>query len=245
MLQSIQQVSMNKKTASILLPIIFILMSQTIHAEELKYWTSKSFNMANMGSTQWNWPDASKIAKFYPLGISKDGWFAHSSKLDGTEISLINLDCKDGCLSDVPAQDKCGCLPDAGPEDLQKFGVKPFANPQKGTFPAKILDDEYDIEIIYKEKSIHSIMFMPGKKNAPEFPGSYLFLVSKKMGKKKIGMINHNHMGIVPGVRPAGWIKYPLSDRLVVFILCGRDYEGLGCPSAYELIPFGAYLREP
>ncbi len=233
---------MPKYIALLLMPIVLFLISQTIHAEEMKHWTSKSFNMANTGSTQWNWPDASKIAKFYPLGISKDGWFAHSSKSDGTEISLLNLDCKDGCLSDDPEQDKCGCLFDAGPKVLQKFGVKPFTNPQKGTFPAKIRDDEYDIEIIYKEKSIYSIMFMPGKKNTPEFPGSYIFLVSKKMGKKKIGMINHNHMGIVPGVRPAGWIKSPISGRLVVFILCGRDYEGLGCPTSYELMPFGTLL---
>ncbi len=234
---------MNKKTASILVPVLLLLMSQTLHAENITHWTSKSINMAEMGSTQWNWPDASKIEKFYPLGISNDGWFAHSSKLDGTEMSLFNLDCKDGCLSDASEQDKCGCLPDASPEELLKFKVIPFENPQKGTFPGKIHNDEYDIEIVYKEKSIYPIMLMPGKKNVPEFPGSYIFLVSKKMGKKKIGMINHNHMGVLPGVRPAGWIKCPLNDRLVVFILCGRDYEGSGCAQSYSLMPLGVHLK--
>lgn len=234
---------MTRYVALFLMSVVLLFTGRAIHAEEILHWTSKSFNIREWDSTQWNWPDASKIANFYPLGISKDGWFAHSSKMDGTEILLFNLDCKDGCHSDVPEHDKCGCLHDAGPEDFHKFGIKPFVNPQKGTFPAKLSDDEYTIEVVYQEKAIYSIARIPGKKSKPEFPGSYIFLVSKNKGRKEIGLINHNHMGILPGVRPAGWIKCPLSDRLIVLILCGRDYEGSGCPSTYELIPFGTHLN--
>lgn len=235
---------MHKYLTWLLVPIVLVLLCRFVHAEEITQWTSKSFNMAEQGAIQWNWPDVSKISKFYPLGISKDGWFAHSSKLDGTEISLFNLDCKDRCLSDAPEQDKCGCLPDAGPEHLLKFGIKPIVNPQKGTFPARILSDEYTIEMVYREKAIYSIARIPGKKSEPEFPGTYIYLVSKNKGRKEIGLINHNLTGIVPGVRPAGWIKCPFSERLIVFILCGLDYEGLGCPSSYELMPLGAPLNE-
>lgn len=234
---------MHKYLTLLLMPVVLVLICRFVNAEEITQWTSKSFNMSEQGSIQWNWPDASKISKFYPLGISKDGWFAHSSKLDGTEISLFNLDCKEGCLSDEPEQDKCGCLFNAIPEDLEKFGVKPFVNPQKGTFPARILADEYTIEMVYKEKAIYSIARISGKKSEPNFPGTYIYLVSEKKGRKEIGLINHNHTGIVPGVRPAGWIKCPLSDRIVVLILCGVDYEGSGCPQSYFLLPLGVRLE--
>ena len=227
----------------LLMHIFLLLMCQTIHAEEITHWTSRSFNMAEHGATQWNWPDSSKIAPFYPLGISKDGWFAHSSRSDGTEISLFNLDCKEGCLSDVPEQDKCGCLYNAMPEDLEKLELKPLVNPQKGTFPARILAEKYTIEIVYKEKAIYSIARIPGKKSEPEFPGTTIYLVSRNKGRKEIGLINHNHTGIVPGVRPAGWIKGRGSDWLVVMILSGVDYEGSGCPQSYSLLPLGVHLE--
>ena len=234
---------MSNCTVLLMMHIVFVLVCQTIHAKEITHWTSKSINMAEQGATQWNWPDASRITPFYPLGISKDGWFAHSSKLDGTEISLFNLDCKDGCHSDSPEEDKCGCLFAAGSEDLRQLGIKPFINPQTGMFPSKILSDAYSIEIVYKEKVIYSIVRIPGKKSEPEFPGTYIYLVSKNKGREEIGLINHNQTGIVPGVRPAGWIKCKKSNRLVVLILCGVDYEGSGCPQSYYLLPLGVHLK--
>jgi hypothetical protein len=207
------------------------------------------------------WPDKSQIKGFYPLGFSNDGWFAYAetsgaleltgpegkcSKLPENAIFIFNIECEDMCSGDIDASagEKCQCYFGVNPDDMEKFGIQPLKNPLYSTFPAQILDDEFNIEFIFKEKAIYPEV--RGKKWVPEFPETKIYLISKKYGRKKIGSIDHNHTGIIPGVRPAGWLKSPFSNHIVILILCGSkeyDLDKEGYLTKFFLRPFRSHLK--
>ena len=100
------------------------------------------------------------------------------------------------------------------------------------------------VKFIFKEKAIYPEVI--GKKWVPEFPETKIYLISKKYGRKKIGSIDHNHTGIIPGVRPAGWLKSPFSNHIVILILCGSEEYDLDKEDyqvKFFLRPFRAHLN--
>ncbi len=252
---------MHGRLAGCLALFFFFLTAATGRADEMAHWLNRSFNMGRVDLSRWKWPKPLKIEKFYPLGFSADGWFAFSPgpgddviefatgscpKPPCDRVSLLNMTCGGECYSDTPADDDdtCYCPMDVAAPGLKKFGVKPLKNPSSGVFPARIQGDTFHIDMVFKERAIFSAAMIPGKKQEPMFPATYLFLVSKKLGRQPIGHVDYNHSGIFPGtVRPAGWIRSPHEDRIVVVVAVGRDETGDGYPTAIGFQPFFAHLK--
>ena len=229
------------------LSLILIFFSLTsninVSGSEICMWTDKTIDLKNHFVGRIQWPDKSEINGFFPIGFSKDGWFAYSENLEKIEsneplwgclnppcydIIIFNIECEEECLTDAPIDenDKCYCIYGIEKNDLTKYEITPLEKPLYGLFPIKIMNDSYDIELAYKEKGIYPIVLKNINKWEPEFPETIIYLISKKFGRKKIGSIDHNKSNIRIGVRPAGWIKNPFSDSVVILILCEiYDYD--------------------
>jgi hypothetical protein len=256
-----------KNRAILFLALVFLIFTATRFGKEIDKWTNKTFDMKRYSLKRVYAPDETRIKEFFPIGFSKDGWFAYIDTLDTAEgvepydsnsqrlkpsdykIDMINIECSHDCVSDAPSfkGDKCYCKYGVSAEILEKYKVQPLSNPVHGSFPAKLLGDVYDLELVYKERAIISERLSRAREVGPEYPETEIYLVSKKSGRKRIGSINHNHSGIYPGVRPAGWLKNPFSDSIIVLVLCGTDvyFYGSNChPAGFFFKPFGANLKE-
>ncbi len=171
---------------------------------------------------------AGRKATFIPLGFSKDGWFAFLSGPSGAEeppqaAELVNIRCEDTpCLRDTPedAQDRCYCLFGAGPDELRRRRIAPFAGPpRQGVFPAAFGQDVLDVELVLVERGLPPVALTPGQAPAPEFPRTDVVLTSTRMGRKRVGSIDHNHAGLVFGsAYPLGWIQSPHERRVVILV---------------------------
>lgn len=258
----IEYLKMGKKPALFIIVLLINLIPTLHYGDEIKKWTDNSFNIKKLVTDRIMWPDKSRIKGFYPLGFSKDGWFAYSessgeieltepqggcSKLPCYAIFIFNIQCEEKCSGDIDATagKKCQCFFGVNLDDMAKFGIQPLKNPLYSTFPAQILDDELNIEFVFKEKAIYPEIKTRDKNWVPEFPETSIYLISQKYGRKKIGSIDHNHTGIIPGVRPAGWIKSPFSHHIVILILCGRyEYDvDKGYVTTFFLRPSRAHLK--
>ncbi|MEW6736240.1 MAG: hypothetical protein AB1489_33415, partial [Acidobacteriota bacterium] len=213
----------------ILIYITALIVSPTMIAKDkakgIRFWTERSVNLGKYDLSKSPTSTPVVVEQFYPLGFAKDGWFAYTHELNGdiidtTEppkaggISLLNIQCEETppCLSDSPSNknDKCYCPISTTVNDLAHYHISPLKNPLFGSFPTKLLDDEYDLQIDFKEKRIPSEILAKGSAVVPEFPGTEIYLISQKMGKQLVEVIEHNHTGILPkSVQVAGWIKSP------------------------------------
>lgn len=234
-----------------------------VFASGLEFYTAHSINLGKFDLTHWKGPKPS-VPGFYPVGFSKDGWFAYVNNPSGDEItdegascatppchdgvSLINLDCShEGCVSDAPAfrGDKCWCPIGFRVNDLTQFGIEPVGRIVHGVFPFAIDGDEYSIKIIFKEKLIlseASLRIDPKTKQIlPESmeAGTQVLFVSKKRGSKLIRTIANEHEGIQKGnIQPVAWIKDPFHQRVVIVV----GYVDSGIPASVTFIPIGADL---
>lgn len=112
----------NKGDAFNLLIVILILLSFNINARsrEICAWTDKTLDLKMYCVGHIQWPDKSEINGFFPLGFSKDGWFAYSENLEKIElnepfggcfnppcydIAMFNIECEEECLTDAPMDD--------------------------------------------------------------------------------------------------------------------------------------------
>lgn len=175
---------------------------------EMRTWTSRA--------------SGSSFPGFYPLGFSKEGWFAYTGHSDGDEppalFSLTNIRCEGGqeCVSDTPSskEDLCYCPTVRGMKDLSRFGIRPLPPLKHGSFPAKISDREYEIQLVEQKELIPSEA-LP----ASFHPGVEVILVSKGQGKKTIDAFDYNHSGALAGsLRVAGWMATPDRDRILVIM---------------------------
>ena len=195
----------------------------------IRYWTDKSVNLARYDKSRWQGTAPLLIDQFFLVGFSRAGWFAYTHDRNGNdpldpktgEVSLLNIRCAGAgeCASDTPSSngDICYC-PESPARRLGRFHIRRLENPRYGTFPARILDDDYDVETVFKEKVFFSeAARLPGDPPGPEFPGTEIYLVSKTRGRQLIQTVDHNHSGIIPeSIQIAGWIQSPYEQGIVV-----------------------------
>ena len=209
----------------------------------IRFWTSRSTNLAKYDQSRWRGAAPLLTGQFYLLGFSKDGWFAYTGNKNGNgasyektgRVSLLNIQCVGGgeCVTDTPVSkgDKCYC-PETTARHLGRFHITRLRNPVSGLFPARIDDDDYDVEMVFKEKLIYSEAApLPGGPSGPEFPGTEIYLVSKTRGRQLIQVVDHNHSGLAPGsIQISGWIKSPFEPSIVVVfggvLNSGADSQG-------------------
>jgi hypothetical protein len=241
---------------------LLLVVSSAVAQQKLGVGAFRSFNMLDTSL----WKSAKRTGGFYPLGFSADGWFAYTQHTGGDTIestgpscphppcrdgvTVVSLVCSDPCHGDSPSKkgDMCWCPIDARVSDLARFKIKPLAHAQHGRFPATIDGDDLSVEVEYKEKLIASEFaavdpqtkrVLPQK---PAFPGTAVFLVSQRSGRKQIKVLDHNHNPIVDrSVKVVGWIKSPSADRIAVVL--GYLLRGHGEPPSIEVEVAGAPLN--
>ncbi len=222
-------------------------------------WTAASPDLRTLGSGQVQWPEKDEIESFFPLGFSEDGWLAHANRLEGLllerpvgscrgetpcfDVSLFNVHCDDPCAGDVDpsAGANCRCVQGVLARHLEEFGIRPPEGLRLGELPARFGGVEYDVELTFREKAIYSEVWQEPQK--PEFPETRVFLVAEGRERKLVAAIDHNHSGLMAGVRVAGWLEHPESGRLVVFLLVQRTWAGARGAAPYALYPIAAELH--
>ncbi|MGH9830837.1 MAG: hypothetical protein ACREDR_47125 [Blastocatellia bacterium] len=236
------------KNLGLLAPISLLMLPMppkpphTVH-HGIRLWTNRSTNLAKYDQSRWHGAAPLLTGQFYLLGFSKDGWLAYTDNKDGNgapyeksgRVSLLNIQCLGGgeCVTDTPTSkgDKCYC-PETTANHLWRFHITRLRNPVSGSFPARIDDYDYGVEMVFKEKLIYSEAApLPGGPSGPEFPGTEIYLVSKSRGKQLIQVVDHNHSGIVPGsIQIAGWVQDPFEQSIVVVfggvLNSGADSQG-------------------
>jgi hypothetical protein len=229
-------------------------VSSFLSAKDLKPYVAASSNMGTYDFSQWK-SEKPEVEGFYPLGISRDGWFAYLNSPTGDTIestsdscpkppchdgiTLINLECSDwSCVRDTPAskEDKCWCPIDSRSKDLSKFQIQPFKQLSRGTFPATIDGKEVSIEIVFKKDLIPS-----ESPRGPKSPGTEVYLLSKGKPKQHIRTFSYDHEMVLEGsVQAVGWIKDPHHSRIAVIL--GYIAQGDGGKPEVYFVPAGAEL---
>lgn len=225
------------------IPTLVICGISCALADDLSLYVSRSFNLGHYDASGWKGaPLASE--GFYPLGFSKDGWFAYVTHPSGDQVneeneacplppchdgvSLMNIRCDDqACLSDSPGfdGDTCWCPTGAREPALAKFGIEALNNETGGTFPSSIHGETFSVSIVHDDKLIssealkmdsHTHKLLPPEKGSP---GTEVFLVSKKRGRKLIRTFDDQHEGVEPGsVQAVAWLSAPIPRRIVVVV---------------------------
>ena len=226
---------------------------------EIRAWTTDSADLSKLGSHAVQWPTPSAIEGFFPLGFSRDGWFAYSNRLEGLgvgeplgtctgdvpcfDVSLFNVLCETPCAGDIDpdAGPKCECIRGVGINDLEARNITPAKDPRFDEFPIRLDGRVYDIELSFREKAAYGESLTQPQN--PETPETRVYLVDDQEKRKLLTTIDHNHAGIGIGVRVAGWLKHPYVDRYVVVLLCRRMTALAEGERAYFLFPVAAKLR--
>lgn len=252
---------MGEKIKSVIV-LLFLFGGGSLGARDMDKFISRSnYNGCVYNLSAWHCKPA-HLPNFIPLGFSEDGWLAWVSDPNGdvvtdkcmycpdppcAGISLMNILCDPECVNDTPRHkgDRCYCPIGSTDRELKKFKINPMKGLESGCFPLKQSDDEFNVEFVYKKKLIYPEMIIPGEKYGPEFPGTQVFLTSKKKGRKLIYIVNHNHGGFAPHTTQAlGWLKTPFPGIIVVLLAGGTDVNEDGNPTVVGQIPIGVDLSE-
>ncbi len=190
---------------------------------------------------------------FYPRGFSPDGWFAFTRRpagdlFEGTTegcpsrpcrdgVTIVSLVCEDPCRSDGPSSpgDRCWCPIGQRLRNLAAFKIAPLAkDAARGRFPARIAGQAYDLELRYGSKLV------PSEAGSGHVPGTQVFLVGERSGRKRIATLEHGHRAIVArSVKAIGWLLSPCGKRLAVVLGYLARQEG---KHAIEVEVVGASL---
>ncbi|MDH3973810.1 MAG: hypothetical protein OEV42_05985 [Deltaproteobacteria bacterium] len=191
----------------------------------------------------------------YPLGFSKDGWLAYTSKKTDYEFNkklkmcntppcydarLINISCDPECYSDTPTQkgDNCYCRSGLSTKDLENHAIKAISKYLGGKFPAKVNSGQYDMVIKVNAGEQVSISGENVFKSWAE-----VWITSKEKGEKRLGVIHDHNTSYPETTRPMGWLQDPFHNRLVVIAGYVVEKDESNKPIRVEYKLFGADLN--